>query len=135
MYAVIQSGGKQYRVEPGEVLEVELLAEPAAGERAADSGADSASDRKGAVRFERVLLVGGGGGEGKERFTVGSPAVAGAVVTATLVGETRGPKIRVFKTKRRNTQRRTRGHRQHLHRVRIEEIQLPSGNANAEESA
>jgi large subunit ribosomal protein L21 len=133
MYAVIQSGGKQYRVEPGEVLEVELLAEP--GEPAADSDADSASDRKGAVRFERVLLVGGGGGEGKERFTVGSPAVAGAVVTATLVGETRGPKIRVFKTKRRNTQRRTRGHRQHLHRVRIEEIQLPSGYANAEEGA
>jgi large subunit ribosomal protein L21 len=108
MFAVIESGGKQYRVEPGEVVDVELLAslEPDAAKGAA-------------VRFERVLVVGG------DALTIGKPVVAGAVVTASLVGESRGPKIRVFKHKRRNTQRRTRGHRQHMHRVRIDEIQLP----------
>ena len=49
----------------------------------------------------------------------------GAAVTASLVGESKGPKLRVFKHKRRNTQRKTSGHRQHYHRVRIDEIQLP----------
>jgi large subunit ribosomal protein L21 len=108
MYAVIESGGKQYRVEPGEVLDIELL------------GLENPDAEKGSsIRFERVLAVGG------ETLQVGAPVVEGAVVTASLVGESRGPKIRVFKHKRRNTQRRTRGHRQHYHRVRIDEIQLP----------
>ena len=125
MFAVIESGGKQYRVEPGDVLDVELL------------GTLGPEPEKGAaVRFERVLAVGAadagtGGTEGAAgekrpsgpRF--GTPLVEGAVVTASLVGESLGPKIRVFKHKRRNTQRRTRGHRQHLHRVRIDEIQVP----------
>jgi large subunit ribosomal protein L21 len=146
MFAIIESGGKQYRVEPGDVLDVELL-----GSLAPDA-------EKGAlVRFERVLAVGGaaavsagvGGAGGKETPAssagaagsenpagsaagngaaaprIGRPLVEGALVTASLVGEALGPKIRVFKHKRRNTQRRTRGHRQHLHRVRIDEIQLP----------
>jgi large subunit ribosomal protein L21 len=108
MFAVIETGGKQYRVEPGEVIDVELM-ESVAPE----------TDRGAALRFERVLMVGGG------EVTVGSPAIEGAVVTASLVGDAKGPKIRVFKHKRRNTQRRTRGHRQHYHRVRIDEIQLP----------
>ena len=113
MFAVIESGGKQYRVEPGDVLDVELL------------GTLGPEPEKGAaVRFERVLAVGAAdAGAAGPRF--GTPLVEGAVVTASLVGESLGPKIRVFKHKRRNTQRRTRGHRQHLHRVRIDEIQLP----------
>jgi large subunit ribosomal protein L21 len=110
MFAVIESGGKQYRVEPGEVLDVELLGSiPPDAEKGA------------AVRFERVLVVGGEG----DSISFGNPVVSGALVTASLVGESRGPKIRVFKHKHRNTQRRTRGHRQHMHRVRIDEIQLP----------
>jgi large subunit ribosomal protein L21 len=103
MYAVIETGGKQYRVAPGDVIDVELV--PEAGET---------------VRFDRVLMI---GGEGDAQ--VGNPALAGAAVTASLVGEVRGPKIRVFKKKKRTTYRRTRGHRQDYHRVRIDEIQAP----------
>ncbi len=117
MFAVIESGGKQYRVEPGDVLDVELLGSLADAEKGA------------AVRFERVLVVGETGSAGSDKPAaaprVGNPLVEGALVTASLVGESRGPKIRVFKHKRRNTQRKTIGHRQHYHRVRIDEIQLP----------
>ena len=74
------------------------------------------------VRFDRVLAV-VGGDNGPH---LGADALAGAAVTASLVGEVLGPKIRVFKKKKRSTFRRTTGHRQHLHRVRIDEIQLPS---------
>ena len=105
MYAVIQSGGKQYRVAPGDVIDVELLGEPG----------DS-------VRFDQVLMVSGDGDNGPQL----GKAIEGAAVTASLVGEVKGPKIRVFKKKKRSTYRRTTGHRQHMHRVRIDEIQLPS---------
>lgn len=104
MYAVIQSGGKQYRVSPGDVIDVELLGEPEEGKP---------------VRFDRVLMVSGDQGP-----QLGN-ALEGAAVTASLVGEVKGPKIRVFKKKKRSTYRRTTGHRQHLHRLRIDEIQLP----------
>jgi large subunit ribosomal protein L21 len=104
MYAVIESGGKQYRVSPGDVLEVEV------------GGADG----EGKIRFERVLMVSGDSG-----VQVGSPVVSGAAVNASLVGEVRGPKIRVFKKKKRKQYRRTHGHRQDLQRVRIEGIDLP----------
>lgn len=103
MYAVIETGGKQYRVTPGDVIDVERL--PEAGET---------------VRFDRVLMI---GGEGDAR--VGNPLLDGAAVTGSLLGDVRGPKIRVFKKKKRSTYRRTRGHRQDYHRVRIDEIQAP----------
>jgi len=106
MYAVIQSGGKQYRVAPGDVLDVELL--PETGEAGSS------------VRFEQVLMVSNDDG-----FKIGSPVLSGAAVTASFVGAIRGPKIRVFKTKKRIQWRRTQGHRQNLHRVRIEGIELP----------
>jgi large subunit ribosomal protein L21 len=106
MYAVIETGGKQYRVAPGDVLDVERISD--------------AGDAGGKLEFGRVLMVSGDDGP---RF--GSPSLEGAAVTATLVGDVRGPKIRVFKAKRRTTYRRTKGHRQDLHRVRIEEIRLP----------
>jgi large subunit ribosomal protein L21 len=111
MFAVIETGGKQYRVEPGEVIDVELMASLATETPEGEANT--------AVRFERVLMAGG------DSVRFGNPLIEGAVVTASFVGETKGPKIRVFKHKRRNTQRRTRGHRQHYHRVRIDEIQLP----------
>jgi large subunit ribosomal protein L21 len=104
MYAVIESGGKQYRVSPGDTIDVELL---------------SGSEDGKSIRFDRVLAVVGDNGP-----QLGG-SLEGAAVTASLVGEVLGPKIRVFKKKKRTTYRRTTGHRQHLHRVRIDEIQLP----------
>jgi large subunit ribosomal protein L21 len=105
MYAVIETGGKQYRVAPGDVIDVER-------------GASAESD--GSLRFDRVLMVNGDNGA-----QLGSPVVSGALVKASVVGEVRGPKIRVFKKKKRTTYRRTKGHRQDLLRVRIEGIELP----------
>ena len=106
MYAVIETGGKQYRVQAGDVIEVERMA---------------AKDQAEAVRFDRVLMVGGDG-----VLEMGNPVVAGAVVSASALGEAHGPKIRVFKKKRRKGYRRTIGHRQHLVRLRIDDITLPS---------
>jgi len=103
MYAVIETGGKQYRVTPGDVVDIERTT--AGGE-----GDD--------VVFDRVLMIGG-----EDDVRVGAPVVEGATVTATRVSDVRGPKIVVFKKKRRKGYRRTRGHRQDLLRVRIGEIQ------------
>ena len=103
MYAVIQTGGKQHRIEPGDVIEVELL--PAV---------DAGNDR---VEFDQVLMVGGG-----DDVQVGSPVIDGAKVTGVLVDQIRAPKIKVFKKKRRKGYKRTIGHRQNLLRVRIEDI-------------
>jgi large subunit ribosomal protein L21 len=103
MYAVIETGGKQFRVEPGDVIDVELT--PVSGKKTQK------------VKFDRILLVGDDKG-----VKVGAPVVSGAEVTGVLVDEVRGPKIRVFKMKRRKGYRRTRGHRQDLLRVKIEDI-------------
>jgi large subunit ribosomal protein L21 len=103
MYAVIQTGGKQYRVEPGDVIDIE---------RPGTELEDGA-----AMVFDRVLLVGGDGDP-----LVGDPLVAGAHVDAVCLSEVRGPKLRVFKMKRRKGYRRHRGHRQDLLRVRIGDI-------------
>jgi large subunit ribosomal protein L21 len=101
MYAVVTSGGKQYRVEAGSELVVERLT--------ADAGST--------ITFDRVLLVGDG-----EDVTVGTPTVQGASVSGTVLGEVLGPKLIVFKFKQKATYRRKNGHRQHLTRVRIDEI-------------
>lgn len=91
MYAVIQTGGKQYRVRPGDLLVVDKLeGEPGA-----------------VVAFDRVLLIGEG-----DAVTIGAPIVAGASVSATLVETRKAKKIKVFKKIRRQGYRRTRGHRQ-----------------------
>jgi large subunit ribosomal protein L21 len=105
MFAVIETGGKQYRVEKGGVLDVELVA-----------GAEQAGDR---VSFDRVLLIYGEGGT-----RVGNPVIPGARVDATLVDSVRGPKVRIFKHKRRKGYKRRAGHRQDYARVRVEEIVL-----------
>ena len=91
MYAVIKTGGKQYRVQPGDVLVVEKLD--------GDVGAE--------VSFDQVLMLGGDSG-----VTLGAPLVEGALVRATLIETRRGDKIKVFKKIRRQGYRRTRGHRQ-----------------------
>ena len=91
MYAVIKTGGKQYRVSPGDLMVVEKLA----GEPGSD------------VSFGEVLMVGEG-----DAVVVGAPTVKGAVVTATLVETRKGEKVKIFKKIRRQGYRRTRGHRQ-----------------------
>jgi large subunit ribosomal protein L21 len=101
MYAVIETGGKQYLVTPGTVLEVEKLAVQAGG----------------TVEFDRVLLVGEQG-----QIRAGAPLVDKAKVVAEVVDQVKGDKIRVFKFKRRKAYRRTQGHRQALTRLRIREI-------------
>lgn len=102
MYAVIETGGKQYRVAPGDVLEVERT---------------EVGGKSNEVRFDRVLMV-----RGDKNTQLGTPVVEGASVTATLVEEVRAPKIMVFKFKRRKGYRRLTGHRQDLMRVRIDKI-------------
>jgi large subunit ribosomal protein L21 len=91
MYAVIKTGGKQYRVKPGDVLVVEKLD----GEPGAD------------VAFGDVLMLGDG-----DAVFVGAPLLAGASVNATLIETRKGEKVKIFKKKRRQGYRRTRGHRQ-----------------------
>src|SRR5271169_1061318 len=98
MYAVIKTGGKQYRVQAGDLLVVEKLdGEPGA-----------------AVAFEEVLMI----GEGAD-VTVGAPLIEGAAVNATLVETRKGDKIKVFKKIRRQGYRRTQGHRQFQSVLRI----------------
>jgi large subunit ribosomal protein L21 len=102
MYAVIRSGGKQYRVESGKQVRVETLS--------ADVGAS--------VAFEQVLLVGAG-----DAVKVGAPLVAGAKVKGTVVAHGRGDKVKIFKLRRRKHYQKTQGHRQNYTDVRIDEIQ------------
>lgn len=101
MYAVIETGGKQYRVAAGDTIAVERLA--------AETGTQ--------VEIDRVLMVSGDAG-----VTIGAPVVDGAAVVATVAEHFRGPKIRVFKFKPKKRYRRTMGHRQEMTRLTIEEI-------------
>ncbi|MBX9862248.1 MAG: 50S ribosomal protein L21 [Hyphomicrobium sp.] len=98
MYAVIKTGGKQYRVAKDDVITVERL---------------TVEDGK-KIEFTEVLLVGSGAD-----IKVGSALGSGAKVTAELVEQTRGPKLIAFKKRRRKNSRRKRGHRQDLSKIRI----------------
>jgi large subunit ribosomal protein L21 len=98
MYAVVETGGKQYRVMQGETLRVELMA--------AEPGST--------VELDRVLLLGDG-----ETVTVGSPLVDGAKVTATIKNHGRADKIRIVKFRRRKHHRKQMGHRQHYTEIEI----------------
>ena len=101
MYAVLKTGGKQYKVAPGDVLKVELLD----GEKGAT------------IELSDVLLV-----EKEGEITIGRPTVAGAVVKAEILGQGRGKKVLVFKHKRRKSYRKMNGHRQEYTELRIKEI-------------
>jgi len=101
VYAIIESGGKQYRVEPGAVVAQERIP--------GDVGSQ--------VELDRVLLVSDG-----TTVRVGKPTLTGAKVISQIVAQSRGRKIDVFKFKRRKKYRRKTGHRQELTRVRIAEI-------------
>ena len=102
MYAVLKTGGKQYRVQSGESVRVESLP--------AEVGA--------AVSFDEVLMVGEG-----ESVRVGTPLIAGAKVNATVVAHGRGEKVRIFKMRRRKHFQKSQGHRQGYTEVRIDDIQ------------
>lgn len=102
MYAVIKTGGKQYRVQPGDVIVVEKLD--------GEAGSD--------VSFDNVLMLGGDKG-----VTLGAPTIAGATVAATLVETRKGEKIKIFKKIRRQGYRRTNGHRQMESVLRITGIE------------
>ncbi len=109
-YAVIRTGGKQYRVTPDAVLAVEKLeAEPGA-----------------TVTFHEVLMLGGEGS-----LVIGAPTVAGASVTATVLEQRRGDKVIIFKKKRRQNYRRKKGHRQHETVLRIAAISGAAATAAA----
>jgi large subunit ribosomal protein L21 len=113
MYAVIRTGGKQYKVAPEDVLQIEKI-EAAAGD---------------SVQFPEVLMVGGEG-----EAVVGAPLVAGAAVSAEVVEQGKGAKIIIFKKRRRQNYRRKNGHRQLLTTVRILEI-FTDGKAPALKAA
>jgi large subunit ribosomal protein L21 len=101
MYAVVKASGKQVRVSPGDL--------------------STSTDRWRAgqrVELAEVLMIGG------DSLTFGKPLVAGARVVATIQGDTKGPKLRIFKFKRRKRYRLTKGHRQHFTRVKIDSIEV-----------
>jgi large subunit ribosomal protein L21 len=105
VYAVIRTGGKQYRVAEGQTIQVE---------RDVLSALDN-----GRVRFSEVLMIGG------DKPQIGAPLVQGALVEATVVREERGNKIKVFRKKRRkNHRRRSQGHRQDVVQLRIDKISV-----------
>ncbi len=104
MYAIVEAGGKQHRVEVGQRIAVERVWP------GAQPGAE--------VVFERVLMV-----RDDARVRVGTPLVAGAAVKGTLVRELRGEKVLIFKKKKRKGYRKSAGHRQDLLEVRIDAIE------------
>ncbi len=114
MFAVLKTGGKQYKVATGDIFLIEkLVAE--AGET---------------VQFNEVLMIGG------ETVTVGAPRVAGAAVQAEVLEQTKGPKVISFvKRRRKHSSQRKRGHRQHLTRVRITDILATGAEATGVKSA
>ncbi len=114
MYAVVKTGGKQYRVAKNDVIIVEKLA--------ADAGS--------ALELDEVLIL----DDGKETV-VGTPLVDGARVTATVLDQTRGDKIIVFKKKRRKDYKRKKGHRQDLTVLRITDILAKGQKASAAKAA
>ncbi|MCX7379641.1 MAG: 50S ribosomal protein L21 [Alphaproteobacteria bacterium] len=101
MFAVIRTGGKQYRVQPDQVLKVEKLEAEAGG----------------TVTFTDVLALGAEGS-----ITIGAPTVVGATVTATVIAQDRLEKVIIFKKRRRQNSRRKNGHRQHVTVLRVSAI-------------
>jgi large subunit ribosomal protein L21 len=112
MYAIVETGGKQYRVKPGDTVAVERL-----------SGQPGET-----LDLERVLLV---AGNGDDSARVGSPGVAGAIVRAEVVEHFRGEKIIIFRYKSKVRYRRKTGHRQSLTRLRITDILLDGASSIA----
>ncbi len=105
MFAILESGGKQYKVEEGDILEVELLAQ-------------EKISKQNKYVFDNILLV-----KGKETL-LGTPFVKNATVKASVLEEIKAPKIIIFKKKSKKQYKKTRGHRQKLHKVQIDKIEV-----------
>jgi large subunit ribosomal protein L21 len=101
MYAVIQTGGKQYRVVEGETLKIETVA----------------GDVGGALVLDKVLMVGNG-----DKISVGKPLLSGATVKATIIANGRHDKVTIFKMRRRKHYQKHQGHRQNFTEIRIDGI-------------
>jgi large subunit ribosomal protein L21 len=101
MYAVIKTGGKQYRVTTGETLKVEILA----------------GDVGSAIVLDKILMVSNG-----DTLSVGKPLLLGASVAATIISHGRGDKVRIFKMRRRKHYQKNQGHRQNYTEIRIDGI-------------
>ena len=105
MFAILESGNKQYKVQEGDILEVELLDK----ERIT---------KENSVNFDSVLLV------QNEDLHIGQPFVENALITAKVVEEFKAPKIIIFKMKSKKGYKKTQGHRQKLHKIQIEKIEI-----------
>jgi large subunit ribosomal protein L21 len=101
MYAVIKTGGKQYRVAPGEKIKIEQIP--------ADIGAQ--------IVLDQVLMVADG-----DAVKLGTPLVSGATVSATVIAQGRGVKVKIFKMRRRKHYMKTQGHRQNYTEIRVDSI-------------
>lgn len=109
MFAVLKTGGKQYKVQAGDILRVEKLA-AVAGDK---------------IQFNEILMVGG------ESLTVGAPLVAGAAVQAEVIEQIKGPKVIHFvKRRRKHSSQRTKGHRQHLTLLRVTDVLATGAEAS-----
>ena len=111
MYAVIKTGGKQYKVAAGDKIKVEQMP--------ADIGAE--------VTIDQVLAVGAG-----DQISVGAPLVAGATVSATVLSQGRHDKVRIFKMRRRKHYQKRQGHRQNYTELFVSRIASPLGESTAE---
>lgn len=114
MFAIIETGGKQYKVAEGDVLEVELL--------------PAELVKKNAASLSTVLLV-----QGDKEALIGDPYVKNAKVKVKVLEETKGEKIRIYKMKPKKGYRRAQGHRQKLHKIEIEKIEMKAGAKAAKE--
>ena len=103
MYAVIETGGKQYRVSSGEKLKVEQLA--------ADIGSQ--------ITIDKVLMVADG-----DKISIGKPLVNGAKVQATVINHGRGEKVKIFKLRRRKHYKKQQGHRQNFTEIQVDQISV-----------
>lgn len=114
MFAVLKTGGKQYKVQAGDILRVEKL-DAAAGEK---------------IQFNEILMVGG------ETVTLGVPTVAGAAVQAEVIAQIKGEKtIHYVKRRRKHSSQRTKGHRQHLTLLRVTEVLASGAEASGVKAA
>jgi large subunit ribosomal protein L21 len=118
MYAVIETGGKQYRVQPGDIVEIEKL-----------EGAEGAS-----LNFDKILMCSKPGAENSQIW-LGKPYLSGANVQAEVVGQGRGEKILIVKMKRRKQYRRTQGHRQELTHILVTSVDNGAGEKMAMDAA
>jgi large subunit ribosomal protein L21 len=111
MYAVIKTGGKQYKVAAGDKIKIEQMP--------ADIGAE--------ITIDQVLAVGAG-----ESISLGAPLVAGATVSATVLAHGRHDKVRIFKLRRRKHYKKQQGHRQHYTEIFVSRIASPLGESSAQ---